>query len=106
VSLFNYQLTETQIRKLKPTLKTVKLADGKGLYLYVEPRGSKLWRYAYRFAGKQKLLSLGVYPDVSLLASIILGFHCWLVCFCAQAALSIRLTQTPAQFVNRKEQEK
>ena len=44
--------------------KDYKLADGEGLYLLVHPNGSKLWRFKYRFDGKEKLLSFGAYPDV------------------------------------------
>jgi hypothetical protein len=44
----------------------LKLSDGKGLYLLVNPVGSKLWRWKYRFLGKEKVMSLGAYPDVSL----------------------------------------
>lgn len=43
-----------------------KLTDGKGLFLLVQPNGAKYWRFRYRYAGKQKLLALGVYPEVSL----------------------------------------
>ena len=46
--------------------KPYKLADGGGLYLLVNPDGSKYWRMAYRFADKQKALALGVFPDVTL----------------------------------------
>ncbi|MCP8893296.1 tyrosine-type recombinase/integrase, partial [Sphingomonas faeni] len=46
--------------------KDYKLADGEGLYLLVRPNGSKLWRFKYRFAGKEKLLSFGQYPGVGL----------------------------------------
>ena len=59
-------LTDTTIKKAKPGDKPVKLSDGKGLYLLVNPVGSKLWRWKYRFLGKEKLMSLGAYPDVSL----------------------------------------
>ncbi len=59
-------LKDIQIRKLRPTEKTQKLADGEGLFLELKPNGSKLWRMAYRFDGKQKLLSFGKYPEVSL----------------------------------------
>jgi len=61
-----YQLTETGIKRTKPGMQPVKLTDGRGLYLHVAPTGGKLWRYAYRFNGKQKLMALGGYPDVSL----------------------------------------
>lgn len=61
-----YQLTETAVKKAKPEPQPQKLFDGRGLYLHIAPTGSKLWRYAYRFNGKQKLMALGAYPDVSL----------------------------------------
>jgi integrase len=60
-------LTDTQIRNAKPAEKAYKLADGQGLYLMVRPNGAKYWRLKYRFLGKEKKLSIGVYPDVSLL---------------------------------------
>ena len=59
-------LTDTAIKKIKPDTKPVKFSDGKGLYLLVNPVGSKLWRWKYRVLGKEKVLSLGAYPDVSL----------------------------------------
>ena len=59
-------LTETQIKALKPGEKARKVADEKGLYLLVQPSGGKLWRLKYRVDGKEKLLALGAYPDVSL----------------------------------------
>lgn len=59
-------LTDTQIRKAKPDSKPRKLSDSGGLYLHVMPSGGKLWRWAYRFEGKQKLMALGSYPEVSL----------------------------------------
>jgi hypothetical protein len=46
--------------------KPYKLTDGRGLFVLIHPNGSKYWRYRYRFAGKQKLLALGVYPQTSL----------------------------------------
>ena len=60
------RLTDVAIRRFKPAGKPRKISDGSGLYLEVAPTGGKLWRYAYRFCGKQKLLALGKYPDVSL----------------------------------------
>ena len=60
------KLTDLSIKKAKPETKVYKLTDGGGLCLQVEPKGSKYWRLAYRFAGKQKTLALGVYPDVGL----------------------------------------
>src|SRR5277367_6694441 len=59
-------LSDTVVRKCKPTTKAKKLSDGGGLHVLVQPNGSKLWRLAYRFAGKQKTLALGAYPTVSL----------------------------------------
>jgi len=59
-------LSDTVIRQAKPESKTVKLFDGRGLYLELTPKGGKWWRFKYRFLGKEKRLSLGVYPDVSL----------------------------------------
>jgi integrase len=60
-------LTDTQIRKAKAADKPYKLADGAGLHLFVSAAGGKLWRYRYEFGGKEKLLSLGPYPALSLL---------------------------------------
>ncbi len=62
-------LNDTQIRNLKPEAKPKKYADGGGLFLYIPPNGSKLWRLAYSFNGKAKLLSFGKYPIVSLKAA-------------------------------------
>jgi len=62
-------LTETQIRKAKPRDKAFKLSDERGLYLEISPTGGKWWRFKYRFDGKEKRLSLGVYPDVELKAA-------------------------------------
>lgn len=59
-------LTDTAIRKIKAGEKPVRFFDGGGLYLQVSPAGAKLWRFKYRFDGKEKLLALGVYPDVTL----------------------------------------
>src|SRR5271155_5681439 len=59
-------LTNTSIRNAKPRKKPVKLCDERGLYLEVSPSGGKWWRLKYRFDGKEKRLSLGVYPDVGL----------------------------------------
>lgn len=59
-------LTDVKVRTIKPTDKPVKLTDGEGMHLLVHPNGSKYWRLQYRFGGKQKMLALGVYPDVSL----------------------------------------
>lgn len=62
----NQGLTATQVQKVKPGAKPAKLFDERGLFLLVTPSGGKLWRLKYRFGGKEKLLALGAYPDVSL----------------------------------------
>jgi integrase len=59
-------LTDAAIRNAKPADKPVRLFDGGGLYLEVAPSGGKWWRFKYRFGGKEKRFSFGVYPDVSL----------------------------------------
>lgn len=59
-------LTELALRNAKPGVTTRRLADGGGLFLEVRPNGSRYWRMAYRYGGKQKLLALGVYPNVSI----------------------------------------
>ena len=59
-------LTNTAIRGLKAREMPYKLSDGKGLYLLISSTGSRYWRLKYRYAGKEKVLALGVYPDVTL----------------------------------------
>jgi integrase len=59
-------LTDKAIRALKPKEKPYKIADGAGLYLSVQPNGSRLWRFKFRFGGKEKLASIGAYPEVGL----------------------------------------
>lgn len=59
-------LTDLAIRSAKPKNSIQKISDGEGLQLWVQPNGSKLWRMAYRYAGKQKTLAFGTYPEVSL----------------------------------------
>ena len=59
-------LTDTAVRNAKAADKTKRIYDEKGLYLEVSPKGGKWWRFKYRFEGKEKRLSLGVYPDVTL----------------------------------------
>ncbi|MFG6429646.1 tyrosine-type recombinase/integrase [Roseateles sp. LYH14W] len=59
-------LTDIAIKNLKAADKPLKVSDERGLYLLVKPQGAKLWRWKYRHAGKEKLMALGGYPDVSL----------------------------------------
>ncbi len=59
-------LTDSAARNAKPAAKTVRMFDRDGLYLEISPRGGKWWRLKYRFAGKEKRVSLGVYPEVNL----------------------------------------
>ena len=59
-------LSDTKIRNAKPKSKQYKLFDGDGLFLLISPKGGKWWRFKYRFGGKEKLLSLGIYPEVTL----------------------------------------
>ncbi len=60
-------LTDIQVKNAKPKGKAYKLSDAGGLFLFVAPAGGKLWRLAYRFDGKQKTLSFGAYPTITLL---------------------------------------
>lgn len=60
------QLSALKLRKLKPADKAYKMADGEGLLIYVATTGSKSWRFKYRFEGKEKGLTFGLYPDVTL----------------------------------------
>lgn len=59
-------LTDVKIRAAKPAAKGYRLPDSGGLYLLIAPSGGKLWRWNYRFGGKQKTMPLGKYPDVTL----------------------------------------
>lgn len=59
-------LSDAKARNAKPKAKPYKISDGEGLFLLVTPAGGKYWRLKYFFAGKEKLLALGVYPDVTL----------------------------------------
>lgn len=59
-------LTDTALRQAKPTEKARRISDAKGLYIEISPSGGKLWRMKYRYGGKEKRLSLGIYPAVSL----------------------------------------
>ena len=60
------KLTDTIIKNVKPLLKRQQMADGGGLTLYIEPNGSKIWHYRYRYDKKSSMVSLGNYPTVSL----------------------------------------
>lgn len=60
------KLTDVTIRNAKPGAKATRLADGGGLYLEVAPTGGKLWRWKFRFGGKEKRLSVGTYPETGL----------------------------------------
>ncbi|MFO1124886.1 MAG: Arm DNA-binding domain-containing protein, partial [Methylocystis sp.] len=55
-------LTDMEVRTAKPSTRLVKLSDGGGLQLWIMPDGAKRWRFAYRLAGVQKVLAIGVYP--------------------------------------------
>ncbi len=59
-------LTDTEVRNAKPKGTQYKLADAEGMYLLVTPSGAKYWRLKYRYGGKEKVLALGVYPEVRL----------------------------------------
>lgn len=59
-------LTVLEVQKAKAKEKPYKMSDGHGLYLLVDAKGHKYWRLKYYFANKERILSLGVYPDVTL----------------------------------------
>ncbi len=59
-------LSDARIRRTKPSEKPLKLFDGNGLFLLLTPEGQRWWRFKYRFGGKEKLLSMGTYPEISL----------------------------------------
>jgi len=59
-------LSDVKIRNAKPSGKQTKLFDMDGLYMLVTPQGGKYWRFKYRFDGKERLLALGTYPEISL----------------------------------------
>ena len=59
-------LTNNEIKNSKPRDKAYKLSDGNGLFLLIATNGSKYWRFKYRFNGKEKLLALGVYNQITL----------------------------------------
>lgn len=62
-------LSDNRLKNLKPTKSTYRMADGDGLSIQVEPNGSKLWRFRYRIGGKEKMISMGSYPEVGLAAA-------------------------------------
>ena len=59
-------LKELEAKRAKPADRACKLTDGESLFLLAQPNGTKLWRMKYRFDGKEKLLSFGAYPDVTI----------------------------------------
>ena len=59
-------LTDIKIRQTKPADKPQKLTDSNGLYLLINPNGSKLWRYRFRLGGKETVFAIGAYPTVNL----------------------------------------
>lgn len=59
-------LSDTRVRAAKPREKAYKLYDERGLFLFVTPTGGRLWRLKYRVRDREKLISLGAYPDVGL----------------------------------------
>jgi hypothetical protein len=59
-------LTDVEVRNAKPAEAPRKLGDGGGMFLLVQPNGAKLWRWSYRWRGKQNTLSFGPYPEVGL----------------------------------------
>jgi len=59
-------LTDTRIKAAKPTDKVYKIYDAEGLYIEVPPTGSKRWRFKYRINGKEKRISLSIYPEIGL----------------------------------------
>ncbi len=59
-------ITDARARNAKPNDKDYKVTDERGLYLLVKTNGSKLWRYKYRFSGKERTLAMGAYPEISL----------------------------------------
>ena len=59
-------LSDIQVKNVKPASKDSKLFDGGGLFLLVTPSGGKLWQFKYRFEGKEKKLSFGAYPAITL----------------------------------------
>lgn len=94
--------TELAFRTAKPREKPYKLSDGGGLYLLVQPHGSKLWRLAYRFGGEQKLLSFGAYPTVTLADARILRESAKKLLSQRQDPSVVKRAQQESQRVSRK----
>ena len=63
------KLSDNRLKNLKPKERPYRMADGEGLSIQIEPSGSKLWRFRYRIAGSEKMLSMGSYPEVGLAAA-------------------------------------
>ena len=63
-------ITSTDVEKADSRDKTYKLTVGRGLYVQIEPSGAKYWRFKYRFLGREKRLSLGIFPETSLQQAI------------------------------------
>ena len=87
-------LTDLKCKQCKPAEKLLKLSDGGGLQLHVFPNGSKLWRGAYRYDGKQKTYSMGAYAEMGLLAAR----HAWQK---AKATLTTGVDPTTARRVDK-----
>lgn len=71
-------LSDVKVRSAKPEAKAYKLTDGDGMVLLVHTNDSKYWRLRYRFGGKEKMLALGKYPEVSLADAGMRRVSCWL----------------------------
>ncbi|MEQ1782538.1 MAG: tyrosine-type recombinase/integrase [Hyphomonadaceae bacterium] len=63
---YQHMLSDVKLRSLKPRARAYKVSDAEGLFLLVTTNGSRLWRWSYRFGGKQKLMAMGRYPEVGL----------------------------------------
>jgi hypothetical protein len=72
-------LTITKIRSAEVRGRDYKIADERGLYLYVTAKGAKSWRFKYRFMGKEKRLTFGLFPEVSLAEARLRRDHARLV---------------------------
>jgi hypothetical protein len=60
------RLTDSIIKSTQPTARPKRISDGRGMYLEISPAGGRLWRLKFRYAGKERRMGLGIYPDVSL----------------------------------------